>query len=271
MGACGPVILACGSMGASMTGTPAARTSTRPDATVTPSAGVARGAISLAWLFDVDGTLLLTGGASREAFAGALRERCGIVDDVGHVAFGGRTEPLILRDILAHHGLAFDAEDEARFWNAVFAHMRRLLQPGRGGLLPGVPALLDAVAAEPRWAVGLLTGNMTEMARIKLAHYGIADRFGFGAFGEQAADRNALACAAVAHAARVLGVPPARCIVVGDTEHDVACGRAAGARVVAVATGGVARERLAACGPDLLLDSLEDPRPLLDWAHAIDC
>jgi phosphoglycolate phosphatase-like HAD superfamily hydrolase len=254
-------------MGGSMTDPRATRW---PDPATAAPAAAASPPATLAWLFDVDGTLLLTGGASREAFSGALRERCGIVDDVTRVAFGGRTEPLILRDILSLHGLAFDAEDEARFWHAVFAHMRRLLTPGRGGLLPGVPALLDAVAAEPRWASGLLTGNMTEMARIKLTHYGIAARFGFGAFGEQAADRDALACAAVARIARTIGLPPSRCIVVGDTEHDVACARAAGAHVVAVATGGVPRARLAACRPDLLLDSLEDAAPLLAWARALD-
>ncbi|HET7225388.1 MAG TPA: haloacid dehalogenase-like hydrolase [Candidatus Eisenbacteria bacterium] len=234
------------------------------------AAGPPAPAASVAWLFDVDGTLLLTGGASREAFAAALAERCGIADDLATIAFAGRTEPLILADVLARHGLVFDAEEEARFWQAVFAHMRRLLVPGRGGLLPGVTELLRTVAAEPRWAAGLLTGNMSEMARIKLGHYSLAGYFAFGAFGEQAPDRDALACGAVARIERTLGVPAARCVVVGDTEHDVACARAAGARVVAVASGGVPRERLARSAPDLLLDSLEQRDTLLAWVRALE-
>src|SRR5439155_3664077 len=121
----------------------------------------------LAWLFDVDGTLLLTEGAAREAFALAVRDRLGAEDDLREVAFAGRTEPLILADILDRHQLALDHEDEARFWDGVFGHMRAKLTPGRGRVLAGVRELLDALADEPAWLVGLLTGNMTQMARIK--------------------------------------------------------------------------------------------------------
>jgi phosphoglycolate phosphatase len=224
----------------------------------------------LAWLFDVDGTLLLTGGAAREAFSCAVRDVLGVEDDLAAIPFQGRTEPLILGDILRAHAATLDCHDEARFWNAVFRHMRVLLRPGRGQVLPGVVPLLETLAREPRWVVGLLTGNMTEMARIKLGHYGLAQHFAFGGFGEQAIDRNALACDVVARVARDYGVPAARCIVVGDTVHDVACARAAGARAVAVATGGQGREVLAGAGPDLLLDTLADPAPLLAWARAID-
>src|SRR6478672_10392497 len=90
----------------------------------------------LAWLFDVDGTLLLTEGAAREAFARTVREVLGIDDDLRDIAFAGRTEPLILGDIMAAHGRTLSTEDEARFWNVVFDHMRRLLGPDRGRLLP---------------------------------------------------------------------------------------------------------------------------------------
>ncbi len=223
----------------------------------------------LAWLFDVDGTLLVTGGASRDAFVAAVRQRLGVEDDLRDIAFAGRTEPLILGDILRKHGQAFHDGDEARFWNTVFDHMPAALAGSPGRVLPGVHALLDHVAREPDWVAGLLTGNMTEMARIKLAHFGLAGRFAFGAYGEQAKDRDALACAAVARVTREYGVPAERCIVVGDTEHDVACARAAGARVVAVATGGRSREELAQTAPDLLLEDLTDPDPLLAWAREV--
>ena len=91
----------------------------------------------LAWLFDVDGTLLLTGGASREAFAAAVREHLGIDDDLEGIAFAGRTEPLILADILARLGRRFEDGEEPRFWDSVVANMRALLGPARGRLMPG--------------------------------------------------------------------------------------------------------------------------------------
>src|SRR5258705_3868843 len=230
----------------------------------------ARDAPPLAWLFDIDGTLRLTEGAEREAFASAVQDHFGVEDDPNDIPFAGRVEPLILADILAKHRLVMVDGDEARFWNGVFDRMRRLLGPNRGRLLPGVLPLLDALAREPAWRLGLLTGNMTEMARIKLDRFGIAGRFDFGGFGEQAPDRNALARAVVGRVGREHGIAPRRCIVVGDTEHDIACARAAGARVVAVATGGSRRELLAAHAPDLLLDDLSDAPALGGWARELD-
>lgn len=224
----------------------------------------------LVWLFDVDGTLLHTDGAARHAFARAVAERFPGRDPLRDVAFAGRVDPLILRDILTRHEASFDLEQEARFWNTVFGYMREELRPDRGHLLPGVTELLDRVAREPRWVSALLTGNMTQMARLKLVHFGIADRFEFGAFGEEAEDRNALARVAVARARAACGVTPDRCVVVGDTIHDIACARAAGARVVAVATGADRAETLAAHGPDLLLDDLRDVDGLIEWARALE-
>ena len=223
----------------------------------------------LAWLFDIDGTLLVTQGASREAFARALAERYRIADDLKDIRFDGRTEPLILADILAKHALEFHDGEEARFWNTVFGHMQELLVPPRGRLLPGAAEVLDRVAAEPGWLMGLLTGNMTEMARIKLSRFGLEDRFAFGAFGEQAPNRDALAVEAVARVGREFGLGPDRCVVVGDTEHDVSCARGAGAHVAAVATGTRTRAELEALGPDLVLDDLAEGDALLDWARSL--
>jgi phosphoglycolate phosphatase len=225
---------------------------------------------ALAWLFDVDGTLLSTEGAAREAFARTVEDVFGVPGDLGAVPFAGRIEPRILADILAHLGRTLDEDGEARFWNTVFDHMRRLLTPPRGRLLPGVAGLVERVAAEPRWLAGLLTGNMTQMAAIKLERFGLEGRFAFGAFGEMAADRNGLARLAVERLRAAYGIAAARCIVVGDTEHDIACARAAGARAVAVATGARPRAVLAAHAPDLLLDDLADPGPLLDFAARVE-
>jgi phosphoglycolate phosphatase-like HAD superfamily hydrolase len=222
---------------------------------------------SLVWLFDVDGTLLLTQGAGRDALALALRDEFGVDDDLAGIPFAGRTDTLILQDVLDRHGLAFVDGGRERFWGRVTTHMRALMDPPRGGLLPGVRPLLDAIGAEPGWVCALLTGNVPEMARIKLDAFGVYGAFAWGTFGDEAPDRNELARLAVRRAAERHGVPPDRCVVVGDTEHDVACARAAGAHVVAVATGGPTKEALRACGPDLLLDDLADAARVLDWAR----
>jgi phosphoglycolate phosphatase-like HAD superfamily hydrolase len=222
---------------------------------------------SLVWLFDIDGTLLLTKGAGRDALSLAFRDQFGIVDDLTSIQFAGRTDLLILADVLAKHGVSLEGADVERFWERVNAHMRVLMDPPRGGLLPGLPATLDAIGAEPGWVRALLTGNIAGMARIKLEAFHVADRFAWGAYGDEAPDRNELAKLAVRRAAERHGVPPERCIVVGDTEHDVACARAGGARAVAVATGGTTRETLAAARPDLLLTDLEDAGALIRWAN----
>lgn len=224
---------------------------------------------ALVWLFDVDGTLLTTERSGQKAFARALAECHGIEDDLTSIRFSGRTDPLILADILARHGLSHDAAATDRLWSSLLAHMRALMTPPRGGLLPGVPRMLDAVAAEPAWVSALLTGNRTEMAQLKLQAFGAWDRFAFGAFGEEAADRDALACVAVRRAAERHGVPPERCVVVGDTEHDVACARAAGAWAVAVATGSRSRAELTASGADLVLDSMRESDRMLEWARSL--
>jgi phosphoglycolate phosphatase len=219
------------------------------------------------WLFDIDGTLLLTKGAGRDALSFALRDQFGVDDDLSGIPFAGRTDTLILADILNRHGLELDGAERERFWDRVNTHMRALMDPPRGGLLPGVPALLDAIGAEASWVRALLTGNTAGMARIKLEAFGVADRFAWGAYGDEAPDRNELARLAVRRACERHGVTPERCVVVGDTEHDIACARAAGARAVAVATGGTSSETLAAARPDQLLADLEDAGALIRWAR----
>ena len=225
---------------------------------------------SLVWLFDIDGTLLLTQGAGREALALALRDHFDVADDLTGVPFAGRTDPLILSDVLRRHRLDLVDGDRERFWDRVTAHMRALMDPPRGGLLPGVPELLAAIRTEPAWVRALLTGNVSTMARIKLQAFGVADQFAWGAFGDEAPDRNELARLAVRRAAERHGVPPERCIVVGDTEHDVACARAAGAKCVAVATGSQSRAELEAHAPELTVDDLGDAASLVAWARSIE-
>jgi phosphoglycolate phosphatase len=228
-----------------------------------------RSSSRLVWLFDVDGTLITTDGAARQAFSAALRDCLGIEDDLGELGFAGRTDLFTLGEVLRKHRRAVVDGELARFWSATCRAMEPLLIPGRGRVMKGVPELLSAIGDQPDWVTALLTGNSSEMAALKLRHFGLDGHFDFGAFGEEARDRDALAGIAVARAAARCGVPPRRCVVVGDTEHDVACARAAGAHAVAVASGQRTRAELAACAPDLLLDDLSVPALILDWARGL--
>src|SRR5260221_4327791 len=146
---------------------------------------------ALVWLFDVDGTLLLTRGAGQEAMRLALRDTFGITDDLAGISFSGRTDPLIAADIFHRHGLAPSEREREAWWASVVANMRDLMTPPRGGLLAGVPALLDRLDRDAGSVAALLTGNVTPMAHLKLGAFGAWERFAFGTFGEEGEDRDA--------------------------------------------------------------------------------
>ncbi len=214
-------------------------------------------------LFDIDGTLLLTGGAGKRAMERAFLELFGVEDAFAGVSMAGRTDRWLAEQALTRHGIGVSDDRLEAFRGAYVAHLDASIhEPGTGwrGLMPGVEALLDRLDGREAWHLALLTGNYQAGARIKLAHFGIWHRFSWGAFGDGHAERGALACAAVEAApSRGISLADVRhAVVIGDTPFDVACARAAGASVVAVATGGHSRDELAACGPDLLLNDLTD-------------
>ncbi len=214
-------------------------------------------------LFDIDGTLVLTGGAGKRAMDRAFEDAFGVPDAFADVAMGGRTDRFLIERGLERWSLPITADAVARFRDCYLVHLAGTLhEPGNGrsGMMPGVPSLLDALDARPHVQSALLTGNYEDGARLKLEHFGLWDRFAWGAFGDDHADRDALARAAVA-AAPSRGVrlaDPAHAVVIGDTPFDIACARAAGAKVVAVATGGHGLDELRGLGPDLAVESLDD-------------
>jgi phosphoglycolate phosphatase-like HAD superfamily hydrolase len=147
-------------------------------------------------------------------------------------------------------------------------YLRRLptyLARHQGRILPGIAELLKQLSPRTDVAVGLLTGNVRDGARLKLGHYGLYEHFAFGGFGDHHMDRDDVAREALEVACRHLGCWVNRdCSwVIGDTPLDIRCARAIGVRVAAVATGWHSREQLAAEKPDLLFDDLADPTPLL--------
>lgn len=218
-------------------------------------------------LFDIDGTLLHAGSLPRRAFGAALREVFGTAGTVADHDFAGKTDFQIAREILELAGVS-RARIEAALPALMESYLGRL-EAGLGDprarprVLPGVVALLDALAGRSACALGLLTGNLARGAELKLAAAGLGGRFAFGAFGSDSEHRPDLPAVAVGRA-RAMGLRAGATVVVGDTPLDVACGAHAGAWTVAVATGPYEAARLRRAGADVVLPNLADTARALD-------
>ncbi len=214
-------------------------------------------------LFDIDGTLLTGGGASRRAMDQVFRRRFGLPDDVrptDGIDFAGASDLRVVREIYGAHGRDLGPVEQERFV-ALFAEALRAALPSRPGRrLPGVVPLLDRLRAEPVLPA-LGTGNFRRTAFVKLAHFGLDGYFDpgprGGAFGDDGVSRPEFLAAGLARL-RPRAAPDADVVVIGDTPLDVEGGRSIGARAVAVASGFSSRADLAAAAPDVLLDDLTD-------------
>ena len=210
-------------------------------------------------LFDIDGTLIASGGAGIRALTEAAREVFGC-DELNGIDIAGRTDTSIAHQLLARHGRERTPEAVARFGERYLTHLARFLPLTRGEVLPGVVALLDALRERPDCVLALLTGNLVRGAELKLTHYGLWDYFAFGAYADDHHDRNELGPIARTRALEKHGVAfaPEHIFILGDTPHDITCARAFGARAIAVATGRHTRSDLAPHAPDFLFDDLGD-------------
>ena len=215
-------------------------------------------------LFDIDGTLLLSDGAGRRAIHRALIEIFGNTGPADH-RFDGKTDPQIVRELMrsvGHEDAHIDERMEELFARYVACLREELDDPQyHAAALPGVPALLDALAQRTDVALGLLTGNLVDGARAKLHAVGIDPAlFRVGAFGTDHELRPRLPEIAQRRAREVLGldVPGSHVVIIGDTPADVECGRGIGARAIGVATGRYSTEELAAHGAFAVFESLAD-------------
>ena len=220
-------------------------------------------------LFDIDGTLLLSGGAGRMAMDTAFRELYGLPEEAQPtegIDFSGTSDLAIVRAVAASQGREHDAPIHDRFLQRFEAALRATLPTRAGVLLPGVGPLLERLREEPV-LMGLGTGNFRATAFVKLAHFGIDGYFEAsgegGCFGDDGPSRAEFLAAGLARL-RPQAWPDAEVVVIGDTVHDIAGGRAVGARVVAVATGFSSREALVAAEPDVLLDDFGDVESALE-------
>ncbi len=216
-------------------------------------------------LWDIDGTLLNSGGAGSRALRTGLRHAFGLDGSLDDIDFAGRTDRWIIRAIFRKFAVPATEENFARCLEAYLAALPGELANPHARVLSGVHAALAAVLARRDFAQGVLTGNVRRGAQTKLAHHGLWEHFAFGAFGDDSELRDELGPHALRRAREHSGADFAveRVWIIGDTAHDIACARAIGARVLAVATGGHTLDALAAHRPDALLADLTDTAAVL--------
>ena len=213
-------------------------------------------------LFDIDGTLLSAGKAARESVLAALSEVYGWRRANGHSHdFSGKTDPQIVRELVEIEvGKARCEELLARALERYLEEFSRRLTPEAVVPKPGAVELVTRLSRARGVTLGLLTGNLERGARMKLEPAGLNPHFPFGAFGSDSEDRYRLPAIALdrAHAHCGHRFRGKQVVIVGDSVHDVMCGRSLDVRSVAVATGPTPYERLAERRPDALLESFAD-------------
>jgi len=216
-------------------------------------------------LFDIDGTLLVTGGAGGAAWQRAFEQLHGVEANVADHTDAGMTDPeivkIVFREAIGREG---SAEERARAIAAYLRHLPDTVAESRGyRVMPGVEELLPRLV-ERGLLLGLVTGNVEAAAHIKLARAGLNRFFSFGGYGSDSADRTEVTRAALRRGELVAGgrLADGACIAVGDTPRDVAAGHGAGIRVVGVATGSYTVEELREAGAEYALTSMADGFPV---------
>ena len=215
-------------------------------------------------LFDIDGTLVLSGGAGIRALNRACQQVVGIENAMEGIRPHGKTDPAIVREIFIARGLSGHSPDIVV--QILDAYVRFLPDEVRLSasyrVLPGILSFLETFKEHPDIVWGLATGNVEQGARIKLERGNLNSYFRFGGFGSDAENRTDLVRRAaekgIRHADRVIA--PEDTFVIGDTPRDVAAGREAGFRTVAVATSDYSREDLESSGADLVMSDFERDR-----------
>lgn len=221
--------------------------------------------MSTVCLFDIDGTLLNTGGAGQTAMELALAEVFQITGPTQEILAAGRTDKAITTDLFAFHKVQLNEQSLQEFLRCYLTHLPAAMQRGQGQLLPGVKPLLDQLNARENCLLGLLTGNYETAAWLKLRHFAIDTHFRCGGFGDLHLDRDDVARSAHQAVTELMKRAPQadRLWVIGDTPSDIKCGKAIGAKTIAVATGIFPASDLEPHRPDVLLESLADVEGVL--------
>ena len=218
-------------------------------------------------LFDVDLTLVNSGGAGRRAMMQAFQQLYGKSNGFENISFAGRTDPAIFRDAVERLGLLWQQETEDAFKERYLEILKGEIEKpnSKKHIEPGVQAILPELAQMKNVTLALLTGNWYEGARAKLKHFDLLRFFEFGAFADDSWQRHELpAIAAKRYNEKTSKeISPADVFVIGDTPRDIACAQPFGARTIAVATGLFSHEELQAAGPDYLFHDFSKTTELL--------
>jgi len=215
-------------------------------------------------LFDIDGTLVRTGGAGVKAFAKVFETEFGAKDHFERLRFAGRTDVSLVREFFAMHSIVPSQENFQRFFERYVFWLDHILRDSQTETCPGVWDFINRLrACSPPPLLGLLTGNIRLGAEIKLRHFQLWDSFETGAFADDAEERDDIARVARERGCRLLKGPVRNdeVLVIGDTPLDIRCARAIHARVLAVATGGATLAELQAHRPDWAIQDLRQLEP----------
>lgn len=213
-------------------------------------------------LFDIDGTLLLSGGAGKIAFEKAIYEILGLKKEWGSLRPDGKTDPMIieelLREVMQRDLTPEEYDALCQRYHDHFAVEIKTSERFR--LMPGIVELLNFLQGHKHLHLGIATGNFETAARIKLQHGGLDHFFHFGGFASDSGDRRELTRIAYERGLQFAGeeIPTERVFVIGDSVHDITAGKALGAKTVSVTTGSTPKEDLLALQPDFLFDDLSD-------------
>ena len=221
-------------------------------------------------LFDVDGTLINTGGAGGRAFSKAIEKVCGVPDGLGDVRLDGKTDYLILREALEKAGKQNEPRVEERLFNEYMRLLEIELASNRSEyeVLPGVLNLLERLEVDSGFILGLGTGNVEPGARAKLEPGGLNRFFGFGGFGSDHLNRTDLINTAIERGLETASRDSFDAvIVIGDTPRDIIHGHEAGAAVLAVSTGSYSLSELERCDPEKALPDLEETELVIEFLN----
>lgn len=222
-------------------------------------------------LFDVDGTLVSTGGAGRRAYEAAFAEEFGEDHGLLDFSFSGLTDRILVRrglEAAGRGGAEQEGVEEAieeameSIFERYLSHLREVITSSSDYRVhPGVEGFVEEAAADRDWAVGLGTGNLEPGARLKLEPAGLNDYFAFGGFGSDAEARPDVLRAGIERGAERIGTAPGdrRVVVIGDTPRDVRAAREVDAECLAVNTGSSAESAIREAGPDQFVEDLRDP------------
>jgi phosphoglycolate phosphatase-like HAD superfamily hydrolase len=210
-------------------------------------------------LFDIDGTLIHTGGAGVKAFAKVFADEFQAVDGFEKLKFAGRTDTGLVREFFGYHRIPATPQNFERFFERYVFWLDHILRQSKCDVCPGVWEFVQGLQAlDQPPLLGLLTGNIRLGAEIKLRHMALWDLFHTGAFADDHEERDHIAAIARQRGCRVLGenLDDDQVLIIGDTPLDVRCGRAIGAKVLAVATGSFGVNELKLHNPDWAVEEL---------------